>query len=89
MKINGTEVKGIKKAMGDYNKDKINNVILYYTPLQKVVVFSREFYNSTIKEVYGADNLFINLTDIINDAYPENYKISMVTIQAVLREYVL
>lgn len=89
MRINGVDVKGIKTAITKWNKDKTNSVILYYTPLQKVVTFPREFYYKDIYGVYGTDKLFINLTDIINDVYPENYKISMVTIQAVLREYVI
>ena len=89
MRINGVDVKGIKTAIGKYNKDKTNSVILYYTPLQKVVTFPKEFYFKNIYGVYGTDKLFIDLTDIINYAYPEKYKISMVTIQAVLREYVI
>lgn len=89
MKINGTEIKGIKKAIGEWNRNNLNKVIIYSQPKQEVIVTSREFYNSIINNVFGASNLFVDLTAIINDAYPLNYKISMVTIQTVLREYVI
>lgn len=89
MKINGINVKGIKKAIGEWNMDNTNKVIIYSQVKQEVIVTSREFYNSIINNVFGADSLFVDLTDIINDVYPLNYKISMVTIQTVLREYVI
>ena len=89
MKINGIEVKGIKKAIGEWNRNNLNKVIIYSQGKQEVIVISREFYNSIINNVFGANNLFVDLTAIINDVYPLNYKISMVTIQSVLREYVI
>ena len=89
MKINGIEVKGIKKAIGEWNRDNLNKIIIYSKGKQEVTVISRKIYNSVINNVFGADSLFIDLTAIINDVYPLNYKISMVTIQTVLREYVI
>ena len=50
---------------------------------------NQAYIDSVINNVFGADSLFIDLTAIINDVYPLNYKISMVTIQTVLREYVI
>lgn len=89
MKINGTEVKGIKKAMGEWNKDNTNKVIIYSQVRHEVIVESKKFYDRVINKIYGADCLFVDLTAIISDVYPPNYKISMATIQAVLREYVI
>ena len=89
MKINGIKVKGIKKAIGEWNKDNTNKVIIYSQVRQEVIVESKKFYNRLVNKIYGADCLFVDLTDIISDVYPANYKISMVTIQAVLRDYVI
>ena len=89
MKINGTEIKGIKKAIGEWNKDNTNKVIIYSQVKHEVIVTSEEFYNSIINNVFGANHLFVDLTAIINDVYPLNYKISMITVQTVLREYVI
>lgn len=89
MKINGIEVKGIKKAIGEWNKDNTDKVIIYSQVFHEVKVESKKFYNSVITKIYGASCLFVDLTAIISDVYPENYKISMVTIREVLRGYVL
>jgi hypothetical protein len=89
MKINGTEVKGIKKAIGEWNKDNANKVIIYSQVRHEVIVESKKFYDRVVNKIYGADCLFVDLTAIISDVYPANYKISMITLRTVLRDYVI
>ena len=82
-------MKSFKELFTIADKDNTNKVIIYSQVRHEVIVESKKFYDRVINKIYGADCLFVDLTAIISDVYPPNYKISMVTIQAVLREYVI
>lgn len=96
MKINGTEVKGIKKAVGDWNKfEKMNtnrnyNIIVFDRNTNTVECVPWVWYMDN-KDEWGADNYlrYDNIIDLIVDIYPDNYRVTMATVQEVLREYVI
>lgn len=91
MKINGTEVKGIKKAVGDWEHQyKRNITIIYDRQNKEVLTVSWLWYEKNCNErLSDGYYRYENIIDLIRDIYPLNYKISMVTIQAILKEYVI
>ena len=92
MKINGTEIKGIKKAIGEWNKaDNRKDITIIYDRKNKEVqvvgwIWYQENCNERLSDSYFR---YENIIDLIRDAYYDNYQVSMVTIQTVLREYVI
>ncbi len=92
MKINGTEVKGIKKAIGEWNKiDNRKYITIIYDRKNKEVkavswVWYKENYNERLSDGYLR---YENVIDLIRDIYYDDYKVTMITVQTVLREYVI
>lgn len=94
MKINGTEVKGIKKAVGAYNRaDKLS---------EPPVMIIFDIITNTVECVYVdwilnnheiAPNGYLryeNISGLLCDVYDKEYvKPTMTNIQAVLRDYVI
>lgn len=96
MKINGTNVKGIKKAVGDWNKfEKMNtnrncNIIVFDRNTNTVEWVPWAWYMDNKDERLNDGYLrYDNIIDLITDIYPDNYRVTMVTVQEVLREYVI
>ena len=92
MKINGTEVKGIKKAIGEWNN--IDNrkyiTIIYDRKNKEVKSVSWVWYQENCNErLSDGDLRYENIIDLIRDAYYDDYSVTMITIQTVLREYVI
>lgn len=92
MKINGTEVKGIKNAIGEWNE--VDNrkyiTIIYDRKNKEVKAVSWVWYQENYKERLSDGYLrYENIIDLIRDIYYDDYRVSMVTIQTVLREYVI
>ena len=88
MKVKGCNVKGIKQAVGEYNRYKDNSHAIYFNG-ENMTVFCIPHNVGTVLQEAQIKFYLVNLTAIIKDVYPENYIISMDTIKAVLREYVL
>ena len=92
MKINGTEVKGIKKAIGEWNKlDNRKYITIIYDRKNKEVnavswIWYKENCNERLSDGYFR---YENIIDLIRDAYYDDYKVTMITVQTVLREYVI
>ena len=92
MKINGTEVKGIKKAIGEWNKlDNRKYITMIYDRENKEVqVVSWVWYQENYNERLGDGYLrYENIIDLIRDVYYDDYRVTMITVQAVLRDYVI
>lgn len=92
MKINGTEVKGIKKAVGEWNEvDNRKYITIIYDRENKEVkavswVWYQENCNERLSDGYFR---YENIIDLIRDIYYDDYRVTMITIQTVLREYVI
>ena len=92
MKINGTEIKGIKKAIGEWSKrDNRKYITIIYDRKNKEVqavswIWYKENCNERLSDGYCR---YENIIDLIRDAYYDNYKVTMITVQTVLREYVI
>ena len=92
MKINGTEIKGIKKAIGEWNDlDNRKYITIIYDRKNKEVqtvswIWYKENCNERLSDGYLR---YENIIDLIRDTYYDDYNVSMVTIQTVLREYVI
>lgn len=93
MKINGTEVKGIKKAVGEWNEEVYNRkyiTIVYDRKNKEVQAVSWVWYKENCNERLSDGYLrYENIIDLIRDVCYDDYRVSMVTIQTVLREYVI
>ena len=92
MKINGIEVKGIKKAIGEWNK--LNNrkyiTMIYDRENKEVQVVSKVWYQENYNECLSDGYLrYENIIDLIRDAYYDDYRVTMITVQTVLRDYVI
>lgn len=88
MKVKGCNVKGIKKAVGEYNLYKDNSHAIFFNGENMTVFCVPHIVGNVLQETQIKFYL-VDLTAIIKDVYPENYPISMETVKAVLREYVL
>ena len=94
MKINGTEVKGIKKAVGRYNSANKSGepivMIIFDTITNTVECADVEWFLDNQKIAFNGYLRYENISDLLCDAYDKEYvKPTMMNIQAVLREYVL
>lgn len=101
MKINGVEVKGIKETIGKYNKmttsERMSFNIWFDNMEKRVILIRNDIFEQcgmdteryTDKETGLSFLRYDDISYIINDRYPENYKISMITIQAVIGEYLI
>lgn len=88
MRVKGCNVKGIKKAVDEYNSYKDNSHAIYFN-CENMTVFCIPHIVGNVLQETQINFYLVNLTAIIKDVYPENYIISMDTIKEVLREYVL
>ena len=94
MKINGTEVKGIKRAVGEYNRTMGSgypiNMIIFDITTNTVECVSVEWFLNNQERVLSGYNRYENISDLLCDVYDKEYvKPTMTNIQAVLRECVL
>ena len=94
MKINGTEVKGIKKAVGRYNSANKSGepivMIIFDTITNTVACASVEWFLNNQEIVPNGYLRYENISDLLCDVYDKEYvKPTMTNIQAVLRECVL
>lgn len=92
MKINGTNVKGIKTAIGNWNssENKRGLTIIYDRKNKEVSTVAWLWYSENYKERLSDGYLrYENINDLLMDVYEVNSKPTMTNIQAVLREYVI
>lgn len=94
MKINGTEVKGIKKAVGRYNtatKESGNPVvmIIFDNMTNTVACASVEWYFNNQERMPNGYLRYDDISDLLIDVYGIDCEPTMANIQAVLREYVI
>ena len=92
MTINGTNVKGIKKAIGEWNKlDNRKYITIIYDKKNKEVrAVSWVWYKENCNERLSNGHLrYENIIDLIRDFYYDDYRVTMATIYSVLREYVI
>ena len=92
MKINGTNVKGIKKAVSEWNvlENRKYSTIVFDRNTNTVEYVSWVWYRDNKGERLEDGYLrYENIIDLIRDIYPDDYRVTMTTIQAVLREYVI
>lgn len=94
MKINGTEVKGIKKAVGRHNSANKSGepivMIIFDTITNTVACASVEWFLDNQEIAPNGYLRYENISDLLCDVYDKEYvKPTMTNIQAVLREYVL
>lgn len=94
MKINGTEVKGIKKAVGRYNSATKSHgpivMIIFDTITNTVACASVEWFWENQEKNPNGYLRYENISDLLCDVYDEEYvKPTMTNIKAVLRDYVI
>lgn len=94
MKINGTEVKGIKRAVSEYNRTTGSgypiNMIIFDITTNTVECVSVEWFLNNQERVLSGYNRYENISDLLGDVYDKEYvKPTMTNIQAVLRDYVI
>ena len=94
MKINGTEVKGIKKAVGEYNRttkqlDKSIVMIIFDTMTNTVECVSVKWFFNNQERMPNGYLRYDDISDLLKDVYGMNSEPTMTNIQAVLREYVI
>lgn len=94
MKINGTNVKGIKKAVGEYNKNYNKSgypigIIIFDIVTNTVESVSVDWYFNNQEIAPSGYNRYVDISDLIDDVYGQETKPTMTNIQAVLREYVI
>ena len=94
MKINGTEVKGIKKAVGRYNsaKKQLDSpvvMIIFDTMTNTVECTSVEWFFNNQERMPNGYFRYDDISDLLIDVYGMGCEPTMTNIQAVLREYVI
>ena len=93
MKINGTEVRGIKKAVGRYNKcKKLDSpiVMITFDTITNTVecVPVKWFFDNQERTPNGYFR-YDDISDLIKEVYGMECEPTMTNIQAILREYVI
>lgn len=94
MKINGVEVKGIKKAVGRYNSANKSGepivMIIFDIVTNTVACATVEWFLDNQEIAPNGYLRYENISDLLCDVYDKEYvKPTMTNIQAVLRECVL
>lgn len=94
MKINGTEVRGIKKAVGRYNSANKSGetpvMIIFDTITNTVECAAVEWFLDNQEMAPNGYLRYENISDLLADVYNMEYvKPTMTNIQAVLRDYVI
>lgn len=92
MKINGVEIKGIKKAVGDYHKYEYTTIV-YDWKIQEVACVGGEWYSNNCNEQYMGYCRYTDVIDTIKDIYgdnivPKSY-VTMARVKAALRDYII
>lgn len=94
MKINGTEIKGIKKAVGRYNsaKKQLDNpvvMIIFDNMTNTIECASVKWYFNNQERMPNGYFRYDDISDLLIDVYGSDCEPTMANIQAVLREYVI
>ena len=88
MKINGTEVKGVKKAVGEYRK-YADTSIIYDCKTHTVACVSKQGLENHIDEKYNGYYRYVDLVTMLDDISFNHYEISMSSIRWLLDAYVI
>ena len=92
MKINGTEIKGIKKAIGRYNKCKKlyeTIMIIFDNIMNTVECVPVKWYFNNQERMPNGYFRYDDISGLLIDVYGLDCEPTMANIQAVLREYVI
>ena len=100
MKINGNNIKGVKKTVGSYNKiplDKRTSFNIWYDNITSTVMLVENAISDIdVFEIFTDDYGFSyfrydDVSDCINCEYPYlgNANISMVMLRSVLSQYIV
>lgn len=88
MKINGIEVKGIKKAVGEYRK-YTDTSIIYDCKTHTVACVSKQGIEKHIDEKYNGEYRYVDLVTMLDDISFNHYEISMSFIRWMLEAYII
>lgn len=88
MKINGIEVKGIKKALGEYRR-YADTSIIYDCKTHTVACISKQWIKKHIDEKYNEDYRYVDLVTMLDDISFNHYEISMNFIRWMLEAYII
>lgn len=88
MKINGIEVKGIKKALGEYRK-YADTSIIYDCKAHTVACVSKQWIEKHIDEKYHEDYRYVDLVTMLDVISFNHYEISMNFIRWMLEAYII
>ena len=88
MKINGTEVKGIKKAVGDFHR-YARTTIIYNCETHTVSCVSKKWLEKHIDEKYTGYYRYIDIVTMLDDISFNHYEISMRFIRWMLEAYII
>ena len=88
MKIKGIEVKGIKKAVGDFRR-YANMSIIYDCKTHIVSCVDKQWLEKNIDEKYNEHYRYIDLIIMLDDISYNRYDVSMSSICWVLDAYVI
>lgn len=88
MKINGIEVKGIKKAIGEYRK-YADTSIIYDCKTHTVACVSKQEIKKHIDEKYNGDYRYVDLVTMLDDISFNHFEISMNFIRWMLEAYII
>lgn len=94
MKINGVEVKGIKRAVGRHNSANKSGepivMIIFDIVTNTVACTTVEWFLDNQEIAPNGYLRYENISDLLSDVYDKEYvKPTMTNIQAVLRDYVI
>ena len=91
MKINGTEVKGIKETVGRYNKLPISERKFFNIWLDNMAKTVMLIRNDTFEQCGMDTERYDDISDIIKYDYPylEYKNISMVMLENIVRIYLI
>lgn len=89
MKINGIEVKGLKKAVGDFRR-YANTTIIYDFKTRTVSCVGENGLEKHIDEMDNGHYRYVNLILMLDDIFYNNdYEVSMSTLYWLLQAYVI